>query len=185
MNTRAQQQRRPSSVVSKTSTPNESKPQPHPKTLVPYASDTQVAEHGIRIFVVCIAAAVVCIHTEIMTQTMGQKQSRNSAVEEFFLVSTSKNAQTAQPISLLSFVNFPCRGYLLGQRQVVVDVVQSSGAGAGSTDTAVCLFAAAVADAGTYKSAHEFSLVACVFDHTHDFCEVPIGLFERQEGDVR
>ncbi|KAH0207858.1 hypothetical protein KCU99_g77, partial [Aureobasidium melanogenum] len=111
MNTRAQQQRRPSSVVSKTSTPNESKPQPHPKTLVPYASDTQVAEHGIRIFVVCIAAAVVCIHTEIMTQTMGQKQSRNSAVEEFFLVSTSKNAQTAQPISLLSFVNFPCRGY--------------------------------------------------------------------------
>ncbi|KAH0357958.1 X-Pro dipeptidase, partial [Aureobasidium melanogenum] len=72
---------------------------------------------------------------------------------------------------------------LLGQRQVVVDVVQSSSAGARSTDTAVCLFAATVADAGADKSAHEFSLVACVFDHTHYF-EVPVGLFEREEGDV-
>ena len=49
-----------------------------------------------------------------------------------------------------------------------MDVVESCSAGAGSTDTAIGLFATTVADAGSDESAHQFSLVACILDHTHD-----------------
>jgi len=50
-----------------------------------------------------------------------------------------------------------------------VDVVEGCSAGTRSTDAAIGLFATTVTDAGSDESAHEFSLIACVLDHAHNF----------------
>lgn len=61
-------------------------------------SDAEVAEHGIGVFVVCIAAAVVCVHAEIVSEAVREEKSRDATVEEFLLVAASQDTEATKAV---------------------------------------------------------------------------------------